>query len=143
VGDLLSFEGPLPVQELSDELADCDVLLSVPLSGPTSRKTSLAGSLISGTPVVAIDGPLTWRELLGAQAAEVVAPSAEDLANALEALLLDEGRRAALGARGRAFAESRMGLARTADAVRSLLDQLLSGRSSSAPAAPHIIQPMS
>jgi glycosyltransferase involved in cell wall biosynthesis len=76
---------------------------------------------------VAIDGPRTWPELVAAEAAEVVPPTAEDLANALEALLLDEGRRAALGARGRAFAESHMSLAHTADAVTSLVDHLLRG----------------
>jgi glycosyltransferase involved in cell wall biosynthesis len=127
VEDLLSFVGPLPAQELSDELAACDVLVSCPRSGPTSRKGTLAGSLASGTPVVAIDGPRTWTELLRARAAEVVQPSPEALADSLQALLSDEQRRLALGARGRSFAESHMGLARTAAAVTSLLDNLLNG----------------
>jgi glycosyltransferase involved in cell wall biosynthesis len=132
VEDLLSFAGPLPAQELSDELAACDVLLSCAGAGPTSRKTTLAASLASGRPVVAIDGPLSWAELISARAAEVVAPTREDLAAALEALLSDEQRREALGARGRAFAGSRMSLTGTTNAVRSLLDDLLAGRLSRA-----------
>jgi glycosyltransferase involved in cell wall biosynthesis len=132
VEDLLSCAGPLPAQELSDELAACDVLLSCAGAGPTSRKTTLAASLASGRPVVAIDGPLSWAELISARAAEVVAPTREDLAAALEALLSDEQRREALGARGRAFADSRMSLTGTINAVRSLLDDLRAGRLSRA-----------
>jgi hypothetical protein len=117
----LDFHGPLPAQQLSDELAACAVLLSCARLGPSSRKGTLAGSLASGTAVVALDGPLRWQELVDAGAAEVVAPSARALADALGALLRDERRRAEVGARGRAFAQSRMSLQGTADAVLELL----------------------
>jgi hypothetical protein len=53
-----------------------------------------------------------------------VSPTAQALADALAELLADEPRRAALGARGREFAHSRMGVERTAAAVLALLDQL-------------------
>jgi hypothetical protein len=74
---------------------------------------------------VAIDGPRTWAELVEAQAAAVVQPTPEALAGGLAALLSDEPRREVLGARGRAFAESRMSLAGTAATVTSLLDDLV------------------
>jgi glycosyltransferase involved in cell wall biosynthesis len=124
VEDLVSFAGPLPAQELSDALAACDVLVFCDRGGPSSRKGTLAGALASGAPVVAIDGPRRWSELLSAGALELVEPSAPALAGALEALLADEERRHALGARGREFAEQRMGVEQTVDAVMTLLDQL-------------------
>ena len=96
--------------------------------GPTSRKGTLAGSLASGTPVVALDGPRTWAELVAADAVALVPPSPRALADALAAQLGDEPRREALGARGRAFAEARMSLAGTAATVTSLLDELVAAR---------------
>jgi glycosyltransferase involved in cell wall biosynthesis len=124
VDQLLAFHGPLPAQQLSNELAGCDVLVSCARLGPSSRKGTLAGSLASGSALVALDGPLRWQELLDAQAAEVVAPTAQALADALDQLLADAPRRAALGSRGREFAQSRMGVARTAEAVLELLAQV-------------------
>jgi glycosyltransferase involved in cell wall biosynthesis len=118
---LIEFHGPLPAQQLSDALAGCDVLVSCARLGPSSRKGTLAGSLASGAPVVALDGPLRWEELVEAHAAEVVAPTPRALADALAALLGDRLRRSALGQRGRAFAESSMSVARTRDAVLTLL----------------------
>jgi len=125
VARALSFSGSLPAQELSNALAECDVLLFVGAHGPSSRKGTLAGSLASGRPLVALDGPRRWSELMQAEAACVVEPTAEALADAIHALFADEGLREALGARGRAFAEERMGVGRTAKAVRGLLDQVV------------------
>ena len=124
----LSFSEALPAQELSDELAACDVLIFPDAAGPSSRKGSLAGALASGRPVVALAGPNTWVKLLEAQAACVVAPTAEALAQAVGALLADGGQREALGARGHAFAGNEMSLARSVDAVVELLDEVLHGR---------------
>ena len=73
VREAIAFSGRLPAQELSDALAGCAVLLCAASPGPTSRKGTLAGSLASGRPVVAIDGHLTWRELIEQDAARVVA----------------------------------------------------------------------
>ncbi|MGC2375030.1 MAG: glycosyltransferase family 4 protein, partial [Solirubrobacteraceae bacterium] len=108
--DALSFAGPLPAQELSDALASCDVLLFADGAGPSSRKGTLAGSLASGRPVVATDGPRTWSELVRAEAAIVVEPTSGALAGAVVELLADERELEALGRRGRAFAEERMGV---------------------------------
>jgi glycosyltransferase involved in cell wall biosynthesis len=132
--ELIEFDGPLPAQQLSDALAGCDVLVSCARLGPSSRKGTLAGSLASGAPVVALDGPLRWEELVRAQAAEVVAPTPQALADALQLLLSDRARGSALGARGRAFAESSMGVARTRDALLTLLAGLGVASASSAPA---------
>jgi glycosyltransferase involved in cell wall biosynthesis len=125
--DVLSFSGVLPGQDLADMLASCDVLLFADTPGPTSRKTSLAASLASGRPVVAIDGPNSWSELVDARAVQVVEPTAAALAAAVAALLDDEDAREALGARGRSFAEEEMGVGRTVEAVTSLLDDVLAG----------------
>jgi glycosyltransferase involved in cell wall biosynthesis len=128
VADRVSFTGALPAQELADALAACDVLMCADATGPSSRKGTLAASLASGVPVVAIDGPLTWRALLGHDAAAVVEPSSRALAGAFESLLADAGARRALGGRGRAFAEQEMSLAASARVVRTLLERALSER---------------
>jgi glycosyltransferase involved in cell wall biosynthesis len=123
----LSFSGVLSAAALSDALSACDVLLHPEPSGPTSRKGTLAGSLASGTAVVAIDGPRRWAELVDREAALVVAPTASALAEAIAALLEDERRRERLGASGAAFARGPMGVERTARAVVELLGPLLNG----------------
>ncbi|MGH2855694.1 MAG: glycosyltransferase, partial [Solirubrobacteraceae bacterium] len=111
VEQALSFSGTLAAQDLSNALAACEILLFVDASGPSSRKGTLAGSLASGRPVIAIDGPRRWSELIRREAAAVVPPTSRALAEAIAALLADEHARAALGARGRAFAEQRMSVA--------------------------------
>ena len=120
-----SFSGMLAAQSLANALAACDILLFADSAGPSSRKTTLAASLASGTAVVAIDGPLAWSELARAGVAELVAPTPQALAGALQALLGDRDARRALGERGRAFAEGQMGVARSARVVAGLLDDVL------------------
>jgi glycosyltransferase involved in cell wall biosynthesis len=122
--DALSFTDTLPAGELSNELAACELLLSVDPPGPTSRKGTLAASLAAGRPVVAIDGPRSWSELTAAEAAIVVAPTSGALADAIAELLADEPRREVLGARGRAFAERRMSVEHSAEVVARLLREL-------------------
>ena len=121
----LWFSGRLPAQELSDTLAGCDVLLCADRPGPTSRKTTVAASLASGTAVVAIDGPSTWSELTRARALRIVPPRPEYLAAGVGALLDHEALRGELGARGRAFAESRMHADASAAVIRSVLAPIL------------------
>jgi glycosyltransferase involved in cell wall biosynthesis len=133
VAERVSVAGPLPAQELSDALARCDVLVFPDQGGPSSRKGSLAGALASGAPLVALEGPRMWPELRAAGALEIVPPDAAALAETLRELLADEPRRRALGARGRAFAETRMGLAHTAREVLALLAEM--PRGGQAPAA--------
>lgn len=120
----LRFSGTLPAQALSDALAACEVLLFADATGPASRKGTLAGSLASGRPVVALEGRRHWPALVDAGAAVVVPRSAEALGDAFGALLADEPEREAQGRRGRAFAEGPMGVAHTAALVRGLLADL-------------------
>ncbi len=124
VADAILFSGRLPAQRLSDALAGCAVLLCAASPGPTSRKGTLAASLASGRPVVAIDGHLTWGELREQDAARVVAPDAGALAAELQGLLSSRGEQEALGGRGRAFHERRMAPARTAELVVRLIAEL-------------------
>ena len=121
----LSFSGTLAAQDLSDALAACDIMLFADSSGPSSRKTTLAASLASGRAVAVTDGPHSWSELIQAQAVHVVQPTPDALASGLDTLLGDEGLRQALGARGRAFAQRQMGVARSARVVAGLLDYVL------------------
>jgi glycosyltransferase involved in cell wall biosynthesis len=123
IEDALEFSDTLPAQALSDALAACDLLLFVDAAGPSSRKGTLAASLASGAPVLAIDGPRRWRELIDAEALAVVQPAAGALADGVHELLADDAARAALGARGRAFADQSMGVPRTAEAVLGLLER--------------------
>jgi glycosyltransferase involved in cell wall biosynthesis len=125
IAGALSFSGTLPAQELSDELASCELVLFADRSGPTSRKTTLAASLASGRGVLAFDGPRRWGDLLAADAARLVAPSADALADSLRTLLADEGLREALGARGRAFAEQQMSVGRSAALVSAVVDEVV------------------
>jgi hypothetical protein len=121
----VSFSGVLPAQELSNALAACEVLLHAEASGPTSRKGTLAASLASGRPVVAIDGPLRWQELIDSRAAVIAPPDATALADAIAVLLQDEHRREELGGGGLVFARQAMSAQRSAEALRRLLDRLL------------------
>lgn len=129
----LSFSGVLSAQDLSDALAACDILLHPEPSGPTSRKGTLAASLASARPVVAIDGPRRWAELVESQAALVVEGSAPALASAVAGLCADPARREALGVRGGEFARQAMSVQRSADLVVELIEQVLSGRGGRSP----------
>jgi glycosyltransferase involved in cell wall biosynthesis len=129
LGEAISFSGALPAQALSDELAACELVLFADPAGPSPRKTTLAGSLASGRPLVAIDGPLGWSELVRSDAARVVEPTPRALADALGELLSDEEGRDALGARGREFAARSMSVASSARALGALLEDLRRGPS--------------
>lgn len=141
VDGLLRFIGPLPAQDLSDELAACQLLLFADSAGPSSRKGTLAGSLASGRPLVAADGPRTWRALSEARAALLVARQPRALAEAIDSLLADEGERESLGDRGRAFAEQKMGLLQSAELVRGLFDRVVPQQRSGARAVGRLAAP--
>ncbi|HLB21240.1 MAG TPA: hypothetical protein VK605_03980, partial [Solirubrobacteraceae bacterium] len=67
----------------------------------------------------------TWRELTDSDAALVVAPSSDALADAMSGLLHDDDRRERLGARGRLFAREAMSVERAASAVAHLLRRVV------------------
>jgi glycosyltransferase involved in cell wall biosynthesis len=125
IEDLLSISGFMRAQELSNALAACDVLLFPDAYGPTSRKGTLAAALSSGMPVIALEGPSSWPELVQADAVRLARPVPEAVADAIGALLADAPGRAALGMRGRVFAERHMSAGRSAQAVASLLEDLI------------------
>jgi len=131
----LSFSGVLPGQELAAELAACELLLHAEPSGPTSRKGTLAASLASGRPVVALDGPRRWGELVESRAALVVAPTAAALAEGVAGLLDDVDEREALGLRGGSFSERAMGVRRSARVVAGQLARAIGDRRSRAASA--------
>lgn len=121
----LGFLGPLSPQEISDAIAACDVLLFADRPGPTSRKGTLAAALASGRPLIALDGPRTWREPARDDALLLVEPSAGTLADALARLLADEPERELLGARGRAFYDAHMDVGRSAAVVRAQIERAI------------------
>ncbi len=124
--DALKFTGFLPAQALSDALADCEVLLFADAEGPTSRKTTLAASLASGRPVVALDGPNTWDALVRERAIALVEPTSLALAEAVRKLLADLSAANALGNRGRVFADRHMSLDQAATIVLAALREVVS-----------------
>lgn len=121
----LSFTGTVSPAELSGALSACEVLLFADRPGPSSRKTTLAAELASGSPVVALDGPRSWPELVQARAALMVAPRADELARGLSSLLGDGDARSALADRGRRFYRDNMSVEHSARSVAGLLDQLI------------------
>jgi glycosyltransferase involved in cell wall biosynthesis len=124
VADAVSFSGTLSMQELSDAIAASELLLFADETGPASRKSSLAAALASGRPVVAIDGPRRWQELVDASALSVAAPAPDAIARAVRTLLDDPAEREALGARGQRFAQERMSPATGARAILELYARL-------------------
>jgi glycosyltransferase involved in cell wall biosynthesis len=127
------FSGVLSAQELSNTLSGCEVLLSADNIGPTSRRTTLAASLAAGVPVAALDGRHSWRELRDSEAALLVEPAADSLADALAELLDDADGRAQLAGRGHEFASTAMSAERSARAVGGLLRELSASTRAGAP----------
>jgi glycosyltransferase involved in cell wall biosynthesis len=120
----VEFSGVLPADGLARELASCELLLSAVDTGPTSRKGTVAASLASGRPLLAIDGPQTWAPLVADGALAVAEPTAQEIAGAIERLRSDERLREELGARGQAFARERLSVAAAAGAVARLIRRL-------------------
>ncbi|HEY2216078.1 MAG TPA: glycosyltransferase [Solirubrobacteraceae bacterium] len=124
----LVFSERLPAEQLSTALASCELLLFAERGGPTSRKTTLAASLASARPLVALDGPNSWGELLAARAVTVVPAQAGALAYAILALHEDEQARTSQGARGRAFAAQTMSVEHSASVVANALRRAIADR---------------
>jgi glycosyltransferase involved in cell wall biosynthesis len=124
VESAVAFSGILSGQAMADALARCDVLLSINAGGPSSRKGSLAGALSSAAPVIALDGPRRWEELVSRGAIALAERAPQPLADAVVGLLADPATATELGARGRRFAEQEMGVQRTVAALEDLFEQL-------------------
>lgn len=120
----VDFSGILSAQDPSDALASCTILLFAHTVGPVSLNGTLAASFACGVPLVAIDGPDCWPKLRQSEATRVVVPTSHALAESIQSLLADEQLRDQLGMRGRLLAEREMSIARTANMVTDLLDNL-------------------
>jgi glycosyltransferase involved in cell wall biosynthesis len=117
----IGFSGRLPAGELAAALGECEVLLFAERGGATSRKTTLAASLSSGRPLVALDGPNGWSQLARSRAAVIVPPWSQALADAISKLLDDADACERQGELGRAFAERSMSVASSAQTVAATL----------------------
>jgi len=121
IDEAMKFTGIVRPERLADEIAHCDILIFDDTFGPSSRKTTLAAILVSGRPVVAIDGPSTWSLLAEAGAVRLVARNPRALGEALLQLANDDAKREELGARSRAFYERHQSRRVVAAAVLQLI----------------------
>ena len=128
LADAIDFSGRLPAAQLAARLAACDVLLFAERGGATSRKTTLAASLSSGRPVIALDGPNGWPELSRAHAAAIVAPQPLALADAISGLLADSEARARQGELGSSFAARAMSVENSASVAAAALRRAIGER---------------
>lgn len=112
LGERLEFTGTITAEEFSRRLREASVVVLVNEEGPSSRKGTLAMAMAHGRPIISLDGPNRWDELVESEAVLVVPPDADALASAVSALRAEEAARAALGARAAAFYRDRMSLER-------------------------------
>ncbi|HET7572559.1 MAG TPA: glycosyltransferase [Gaiellaceae bacterium] len=117
----LELTGVLAPERLSHELSRLDLVLFPDPVGPTSRRGTLAAVLAHGRPTLAFHGPQTWDALVAEGAVELAPYDREALAAAVVRLAADGGRRAALGARARAFHDSRLAVDVVAGRIAAFL----------------------
>jgi glycosyltransferase involved in cell wall biosynthesis len=103
IAEALRFTGPLCAEDLGRAIDDCDVGVFNDGAGPSSRKTTLAAMLSAGVPIIAVDGPNTWRELVEEGAVRLVNATPAAVAESVIALMQDAANRAELSHRARAF----------------------------------------
>lgn len=117
-GRVISMDG-VSTDTLAAHMAACDLLVQPYPDGVTSRRTSLIAGLALGLPIVTTMGPLT--ETLWEKSEAVVlaaASSSAALVGAAEALLVDNARRAMLGARAAALYRSHFAIEHTLRELR-------------------------
>jgi len=124
----LVFTGVEGEAAVSRQLASCEALVFADPSGPTSRRTSLAAGLAHGKPVVALDGPQTWRDLVAAGAVSVVEPSRGALAGELLRLLASPVARAAQGDQAEAFYRAHLSPEHAAETFLTVLAAVTTAR---------------
>ena len=114
-------------------LAGCDMLMVPAVDEPFGR--TLIEAMLVGTPVVATRSGGNVEALRGGELGLLVEPENPDmLAQAAIRALSDPEIRDATTARAQADARTRFGIARHAEAVMNLYDELLLKRSARAPA---------
>jgi glycosyltransferase involved in cell wall biosynthesis len=109
--------GALPLDEVPDHLAACDLLLQPLPEGLTTRSTGVMAGLANGRPVVTTAGPLTeplWSET---RAVYLTKLDAEALASAALGLLERPPERDRLAQAGLDLYEKRFAMRHTLDAL--------------------------
>ena len=117
----LTFTGIAEPEDVSREIAACELMLFPDPAGPTSRRTSLATLLCHGQPVVALDGPERWADLCDARAVSLVNPTRSALVTGISRLMSDDTERAMLGERARLFYRDHLGPDLVAQALLPML----------------------
>ncbi len=111
--------GPLPVSDLSNHLAACDLLVQPYPDGVSTRRGSFLACLSHGKPVVTTAGELTesfWPEC---GAVVLVTPGDVDsFVKSVERLLLDTAERQRLGEAARRLYEERFDVSNLISALR-------------------------
>jgi glycosyltransferase involved in cell wall biosynthesis len=120
-GVTLEFTGILEPRELSRCLSRAGLMVFTEGDGPTSRRTTLAASLLHGKAIVAGDGPDTWPALRESEAVCLVGLEAGEISTTVEWLLRDRQARAGYEARASTFYQSRMSEEIAADSLARLL----------------------
>ena len=120
LGPALHVPGVAPPEVLAEQILSCQLCVFHDNVGPSSRKSSLAALLACGRPVVAVDGPKTWRELADQHAVRLVADQI-GLADALVELAGDRAAREALGRRARQFYDRHQARALVARSIAGFL----------------------
>jgi len=99
----LQFTGTLSPQDLIRAINQCDLCIFDDGLGPSSRKTTLAALLASGLPIVAVDGPNTWQDLVWDEAIWLVDAKPSAIAAAVTRLVQNPETARQLGERGHNF----------------------------------------
>lgn len=118
-GVALEFSGILEMNLLSRAVSQVDLVIFADV--PTSRRGTLAASLLHGRAVIAFDGPQTWPALREADAVCLVQPAPGALAAAMAWLLRDHLAREGYEGRAATFYRSVM----SEDVVARQLSELL------------------
>jgi hypothetical protein len=119
-GAAIEFTGALEPAGLSRALDDVDVVVSPDPPGPAPRRGTLAAALAHGRPVLALDGPRTWRPFVDEGALVVAGP--RDFGARLNELAADPELRRAYGDRASAFYDRHMRPQIVAPRLRQILE---------------------
>jgi glycosyltransferase involved in cell wall biosynthesis len=118
IAERVEFAGPRPLEQLGENLADADILVSPRIRG-LNTPMKVFSYLHSGRPLVATDLP-THSQILTGDAAVLAAPEPDAFAQAILSLVDDPEARARIGRAGREFVEAD----HTVDAYRRRVNRL-------------------
>lgn len=129
IADRVIFAGRVPQAELAAHYALCDVFVLPSVTMGEAFGIVLLEAMACGKPVIATDLPGVRTVARHDDNGLIVPPhDARALAAAIRALMDDPGRRARMGARGRARVESTYDWARIGAALTAIYDEVIAGR---------------